>query len=151
MLGLSTGFHLQRKLNSWESRRFTARIPCGTYDEELCSKHEFTPFMFCNSVCVCVCVPGDEGFFFHQDSEACDPEGVHGQRYSGWEKPEAELWKPYLQQLHAGCKSFCVPLWRSHQFVTWAVLMVQPHWVSVSTSFIYPSVNLGQHPSNTQM
>lgn len=52
-----------------------------------------------------MCVLGDEGIFLHKDPKACDPEGVHGQQYSRWEKPEAELWKPHRQQLDTGSKS----------------------------------------------
>ena len=52
-----------------------------------------------------MCALGDEGVFIHQDPEACDPEGIHGQQYSRWENPEAELWDPHRQQRHTGCKS----------------------------------------------
>lgn len=45
---------------------------------------------YTNILWLCVCVLGDEGFFLHKDAEACDPEGIHGQLYSGGEKPEAE-------------------------------------------------------------
>lgn len=55
-----------------------------------------------------MCVAGHKGFFFHQDPKACDPEGVHGQRNPRWEEPEAELWKPQLQQRHAGRESLCL-------------------------------------------
>lgn len=48
---------------------------------------------------------GHEGIFFHQDPKASDPEGVHGQQYSRWEKPKAKLRKPHRQQLHSGSKS----------------------------------------------
>lgn len=68
---------------------------------------------------MCVCALGDEGFFLHKDAEACDPEGVHGQLYSGGEKPEAESWEPHVQQLHAGCKSVCLLSTSVYQVLYW--------------------------------
>lgn len=51
---------------------------------------------------------GDTGVLLHQDPQACHPEGVPGQQYSWWEKPEAELWEPHRQQLHTSCSPFPV-------------------------------------------